>query len=152
MNETGKSNNILVIIMDARVKTIWSGGLKTSSLIRGFEAETDKPKIYFGTNTAPAPAELFAASIGACFVTTFVLCSFRKHLKFEEVTGDVIVKIANSNSESIKEIDLKIKVWADPDHQSDLEKCFEYAKANCSLTKVVNIPINTSIEYKAIKE
>ncbi|MCK5559201.1 MAG: OsmC family protein [Thermoplasmata archaeon] len=138
--------------MDAKVKTLWSGGLKTLSLIRGFEVETDKPKIHFGTNTAAAPAELFIASIGACFVSTFALFAFHKRLTIDEITADIKAKIGKKKEvEEITSITLTVKVWSDSKFQSQLEKCFITAKKTCSLTKAIKVPIEFSIEYKMKK-
>lgn len=139
--------------MDAKVKTLWSGGLKTLSLIRGFEVETDKPKIHFGTNTAAAPAELFIASIGACFVSTFALFAFHKRLKIDEITADAKGRIENvDGKEDLTEIELKIKVWSKPEFKAGLEKCYTHAKTSCSLTNIVKIPVKFSIEYKKSKD
>ncbi len=135
--------------MHAKAKTIWSGGLKTESIIRGFEVETDQPKIYYGTNQAPAPAEVFAASIGACFVTSFVWYALHKHLRLDEITANVKAQIDKIDDiEKITEIKIKAKVWSEPKAKKQLEKCVEYAKKNCPLTNVLNVPVNISIEYK----
>jgi organic hydroperoxide reductase OsmC/OhrA len=139
--------------MHANAKTIWSGGLKTESLIRGFEVETDQPKNLYGTNLAPAPAEVFAASLGACFVTSFVWYAWHKHLRLDEITADVKIDIETTNNiDKITEIKIKAKVWSEPKAKKQLEKCFEYAKTHCPLTKALNVPINTSIKYKLEKD
>jgi organic hydroperoxide reductase OsmC/OhrA len=135
--------------MHAKAKTIWSGGLKTESIIRGFEVETDQPKIYYGTNQAPAPAEVFAASIGACFVTSFVWYALHKHLRLDEITASVKAQIDKIDDiEKITEIKIKAKVWSESKAKKQLEKCTEYAKKNCPLTNALNVPVNFSIEYK----
>ncbi len=70
----------------ARAKSFWEGGVKANTIIRGFEIGTDKPKGQFGTNTAPAPAELFLASISACFLSTFAFNCLIKRIKIQEIT------------------------------------------------------------------
>jgi organic hydroperoxide reductase OsmC/OhrA len=139
--------------MHANAKTIWSGGLKTESLIRGFEVETDQPKTLYGTNQAPAPAELFAASLGACFVTSFVWYALHKHLRLNEITADVKAEIETHNDiDEITEVKIKASVWSEPKAKKHLEKCFEYAKSHCPLTNALNIPVNYSIKYKLEKD
>jgi uncharacterized OsmC-like protein len=139
--------------MHARAKSIWAGGLKTNSMIREFEVETDQPKIYYGTNLAPAPAEIFAASLGACFITSFVWFAQHRHLILEEITVDVKGEMeTEDDKDKLTEIIMKVKVWAVSTSQDKLEKCFEYAKTHCPLTQVLNIPINYSIKYKIEKD
>jgi uncharacterized OsmC-like protein len=134
--------------MHASAKTIWSGGLRTSNLIREFELETDQPKIYYGTNTAPAPAEVFTASIGACFVTSFAWYAFHKHLEVDEITVDVRSEIEKTKEEEkITEIKMKVKVWSKPNLEPKLEKCYKYAMSHCPLTTALKIPVKISIKY-----
>jgi uncharacterized OsmC-like protein len=138
--------------MHANAKTIWSGGLKTESIIRGFEVETDQPKVLYGTNQAPAPAEVFAASLGACFVTSFVWYALHKHLRLEEITANVKIDIETNDAiDRITEITIKAKVWSEPKAKKQLEKCFDYAKKHCPLTNALNVPVNFSIKYKLEK-
>lgn len=144
---------IMVNKMDAKAKTIWSGGLKTESIIRGFDVETDQPKLYYGTNLAPAPAEVFAASLGACFITSFVWYALHKHLRLDEITADVKAQIDdNGDAEKITDITMKVKVWSEPKAKKNLEKCFKYAKTHCPLTNALNVPVNISIKYKLEKD
>jgi uncharacterized OsmC-like protein len=139
--------------MHAKAKTIWSGGLKTESIIRGFEVETDQPKIYYGTNLAPAPAEVFAASLGACIITSFVWYALHKHLRLDEITADVKAQIDKiKDIEKITEISIILKVWSKAGSQPKFEKCLEYAKSHCPLTNVLNVPVNISIKYKLEKD
>ena len=139
--------------MEARAKTMWTGGLKTESLIRDFEVETDQPKIYYGTNQAPAPAELFAGSIGACFITSFVWYAWHNHLRLDELTVSVKAPIKETkDGEEITEIQMKIKVWSEPKAKSKLEKCFEFAKTLCPLTNTLKIPVSYTIKYKLEKD
>jgi len=139
--------------MHAKAKTIWSGGLKTESIIRGFEVETDQPKLYYGTNQAPAPAEVFAASLGACLITSFVWYALHKHLRVDEITADVNIDIETYDTiDKITEITINTKVWSEPKAKKHLEKCLDSAKEHCPLTNALNVPVNISIEYKLEKE
>jgi organic hydroperoxide reductase OsmC/OhrA len=139
--------------LEARAKTIWSGGLKTESLIRGFEVNTDQPKKYYGTNEAPAPAEVFSASIGACFVTSFVWYALHHHLILNEITADVKAHIDDSKDvEKITDIFIKVKVWSEPKFEKQLKKCLEYAKTHCPLTGALNVPVDVSVKYKLKKD
>jgi len=50
--------------MDMRV--VFPGGLRVTAEIEGFTIETDQPTAGGGEGTAPAPFDLFVASIGTC--------------------------------------------------------------------------------------
>ncbi len=139
--------------MHAKAKTIWSGGLRTESIIRGFVVESDQPKLYYGTNQAPAPAEIFSASLGACFITSFIWYALHKHLRIDEVTADVKAEIETINNvDKIIKITIKAKVWSELKAKKHLEKCLRYAKKHCPLTNAINVPIYISLEYKLEKE
>ena len=135
--------------LEARAKTFWEGSLKTSSIIRGFEVGTDKPKNLYGTNTAPAPAELFLASISACFLSTFAFNALTRRIELKEITTDIKGSIEMVKGlEKITKIDLKLKVWAENVEEKKLKTCFDAAKAQCSLTKTSNIPISFELKTK----
>jgi uncharacterized OsmC-like protein len=141
------------MVLKANAKTMWLGGLRTSSITRGFEVETDQPKRYYGTNLAAAPAEVFSASLGACFVTSFVWYAQHKHLLLNEITADVKSKIEEEKGlEKITEVSIKVKVYSPPGLESKWEKCIEYAKTHCPLTNTLNVPVNISVKYKVEKD
>jgi len=138
--------------LEARAKTFWEGGLKANSIIRGFEVGTDKPKNQYGTNTAPAPAELFLASTSACFLSTFAFNALIKRMKLKEITTDIkgLIEMVDG-LERITKIDLKLKVWAENIDEKKLKTCFDAAKTQCSLTKALNIPIDFELKIKIDK-
>lgn len=138
--------------LEARAKTFWEGSLRTNSIIRGFEVGTDKPKGQFGTNTSPAPAELFLASISACFLSTFAFNALMKRIKLKEITSDIRAPIDRKEGhEKITTIRLKLKVWAEPGDEKKLKACFDAAKTQCSLTKSLKDPIEFELKIKQEK-
>jgi organic hydroperoxide reductase OsmC/OhrA len=138
--------------MVAKAKTFWEGGLKTNSIIRGFEVGTDKPKGQFGTNTAAAPAELFLASISACFLSTFAFTALMKRMKLKEITSEIKGSLdMEEGSERIIKISLSLKVWADHPDEKQLKACFNAAQKQCSLTKSLQVPIDFHLKIKQEK-
>jgi uncharacterized OsmC-like protein len=130
-------------------KVFWEGGLKTNSVTRGFEVKTDKPKSYFGTNTAPAPMEVFIASIGACLLTTFVSAAMKARAQIEECTvGTKALTGINDKKEEVLSADLELIVWAKREHKQKLERCFEIAKSTCPLTAAVKFPLTVKMKFK----
>lgn len=137
---------------EAVAKTFWEGGLRTNSIIRGFEVGTDKPKGQFGTNTAPAPAELFLSSISACFLSTFAFNALMKRVTLKEITSEIRGSLnMDEGHERITKIHVKLKVWADHGDEKKLEACFDAAKTQCSLTKSLNEPIDFEMKIKQDK-
>lgn len=48
------------------MEIVFPGGKKVDALYKGFTIKTDQPVVGGGENTAPAPFDLFLASIGTC--------------------------------------------------------------------------------------
>ncbi len=61
--------------MDEKIMQVsFPGGLRVEAAYKGFVIQTDQPVYQGGTGTAPAPFDLFLASLAACagyFVLTF---------------------------------------------------------------------------------
>lgn len=132
------------------VKTLWEGGIKTTTLIRGFEVEADGPKWKYGTNSAPAPGELFLASIGACFTSTFTKCAQEVGVILDDVNTDVRGEMSHemSGKEQILKIEMVLHVYAQKRFQEDLKNCFEKSKTRCPLINAVNCDIEINYEFK----
>ena len=109
----------------AKAQVFWEGGLKTRSVIRGFEVETDKPKSSFGTNTAPAPLEIFISGIGACLLSTFVWVVLKSRITIQECVVDVKAYTDMfDNIERVLKAKMTLTVWADEKYKKNLEKSF----------------------------
>ncbi|MDA8242639.1 MAG: osmotically inducible protein OsmC, partial [Elusimicrobia bacterium] len=50
----------------SEMEITFPGGKKVNALWHGFEIATDQPKSSGGDNSAPAPFDLFLASLGTC--------------------------------------------------------------------------------------
>lgn len=148
MSKEEESEDIKVL--KVHVKTHWEGGIKTTGLVRGFEVVADGPKWKYGTNTAPAPGEIFVGSIGACFTATFTKCAQEHALIMDAVYTDTRGTITHETGgrERIKRIDIELKAYAHEKYRGDLHACFEEAKGRCPLTNVVKCPIGLSFEFK----
>ena len=48
------------------MRIIFQGGARVAAEHHGFLVQTDQPEKYGGTGTAPAPFDLFLASLGTC--------------------------------------------------------------------------------------
>ena len=135
-----------------KAKVFWEGGLKTQSIIRGFEVETDEPKSHFGTNTAPAPVEVFISSIGSCLLSTFAWSLMKARVKIQDCTIDIKANTENKdNKEKVSKANIKLTVWADKKDKKKLEQCFDISKKICTLTNSVSFPMEIIMNFKEEK-
>lgn len=136
----------------AKAKVFWEGGLKTRSIIRGFEVETDKPKSSFGTNTAPAPLEVFISSIGACLLSTFAWSVLKSRITIQDCTVDITAYTdENIKTEKVSKARIILTVWADKNDKKKLEQCFDISKKICTLTNAVSFQIEFNMNFKEEK-
>ena len=135
--------------IEASAKVFWEGGLKTRSIIRGFEVEIDKPKSDFGTNTAPAPMEIFIAGMGGCILSTFVWAVLKTRAQITDC--NVYIKAyadTSENNELITKTKINLTVWANKKYQKKIQNCFNIARTTCPLTNAVSFPIESTMIFK----
>jgi len=136
----------------AKTKIFWEGGLKTRSLIRGFELETDKPKSDFGTNTAPAPMEVFISGMGACVLSTFIWATIKARITIEDCIVDVKANTnIHENKEQLSKAKIILTVWAEKNYKDRVEQCFNITKTNCPLTNAVSFSLENIMIFKENK-
>jgi len=132
-----------------KAKVFWEGGLKTRSIIRGFEVETDEPKSKFGTNTAPAPIEVFISGIGSCLLSSFIRTIVRARINIEDCVVDVQgYTDMREKKEKIVKAEITLTVWADKKHKKKLEQCFDVSKKICPLADAVSFPMEIIMKFK----
>ncbi len=135
---------------EARVKVMWEGGLKTNSIIRGMELACDKPKGLFGTNTAPAPMEIFSSAMGSCLMTTFLYSAHKSRIHVSDISVDVKTEADFVDGvERILAGRMKMSVWTDGADEAKIEKVFELARSHCTVTNAVNFPLEFELKIKS---
>jgi uncharacterized OsmC-like protein len=133
----------------AKAKIFWEGGLKTRSIIRGFEVETDKPRSDFGTNMAPAPMEVFISGIGACILSTFIWSALKARVTIEDCTVDIkAFTDIYDKKKKLSNAKITLNVWAKKEYKKKLEQCFDASIKNCPLTDAVSFPIESEMHFK----
>jgi uncharacterized OsmC-like protein len=134
----------------AHIKVFWEGGIKTTSMMRGFEVVADAPKWKYGTNSAPAPGELFLTSIGACFTGTFSKCIQERGLIVDDMTTDVrgYIDHESNGKERFTKMTVDLTVFADEKHEEKLVECYEESKERCPLVNAVNFEIEISYKFQ----
>ena len=94
--------------MATQVTVTFPGGKKVDALVDGKVVHTDQPLRAGGEDSAPAPFDLFAASLGACagyFVLAF--CQARA-LSTEGIS--LRQRITFDDAHILREVDLEIEV------------------------------------------
>ncbi|UCE38494.1 MAG: OsmC family protein [Thermoplasmata archaeon] len=135
----------------AKAKVFWEGGLKTRSIIRGFEVETDKPKSDFGTNMAPAPMEVFISGIGACLLSTFIWIAVKARVIVEDCIVDIKAYADNyEKKKKLSRVKITLTVWAENKYKNKIEQCFDVSSTTCPLTNAVSFPIESVMQFKKV--
>ncbi|MCK5037863.1 MAG: OsmC family protein [Thermoplasmata archaeon] len=134
---------------EARAKVMWEGGLRTNTLIRGMELGCDKPKGLFGTNTAPAPMEIFSSAMGSCLMTTFLYSAHKSRMHVSDISVDVRTESDFVDGlERIVAGSMKLSVWTEGAEQAKIEKIFELARTHCTVTNAINFPLEFELKIK----
>ena len=132
-----------------KAKVFWEGGLKTRSIIRGFEVETDEPKSKFGTNMAPAPMEVFISGIGSCLLSSFIRTVVKSRITIEDCVVDIQGYTAiHEKKEKIVKAEITLTVWAEKKYKKKLEQCFDISIKICPLTDAVSFHIESVMQFK----
>ena len=113
------------------------------------EVETDKPKSSFGTNTAPAPLEVFISSIGACLLSTFAWSSLKARVTLQDCTIDITAH--TNKDDKVSKAKVILTTWADKKDKNKLEQCFDISKKICTLTNAVSFPMDITMHFKEEK-
>ncbi len=101
------------------MEIFFPGNKKVYARYKGFVIETDQPVSAGGDNSAPAPFDLFIASIGTC-AGIFVLSFLQQRGLSTEGAGVYLSREADPTSHLVTKITLEIKLPADfPDKYRD---------------------------------
>jgi len=83
--------------MDNEIRLNFPGGLRVEAEIRGFTVATDQPHLQGGGASAPAPFDLFLASIASC--AGFYVLSFLRS-RHMNMAGTSVVMRTEKNQET----------------------------------------------------
>ena len=138
---------------ELRAKTLWEGGLRTNTLIRGFEIQSDEPVADFGSNSYAAPAEIFMGSLGACLTSIYAWSAFTFRLRLHAISTSITGTVEEVDGEArITRINVAMKVTAMSNKPDRLERCFEVAKKRCLILNSLDCEKNIEFKYKISEE
>ncbi len=91
------------------MEIVFPGGKKVDAIYKGFTIRTDQPKYSGGDGSAPAPFDLFLASIGTCVgIYVLVFCQERS-IPIEEVKL-ILQTERNKETKMIRKITIEIQL------------------------------------------
>ena len=136
-----------------RAKTLWEGGLRCNTLIRGFEVHTDDPIKEWGTNTAASPTETFLGAIGACLTAVYAWTALTSRVHHAAITTTVTGKMEEVDGKhKLTNIEINLKASAVEGTPEKLERIFELAHEKCLLINSIGIDTKLNFEYKIVDD
>jgi ribosomal protein S12 methylthiotransferase accessory factor len=126
------------------------GGLKVDARFRDHRVTTDQPEKGGGTNTAPAPFEMFMASLGTCAGFYALRFCQQRNIDTSEL-GLTLETARDPESKKLESIDLHLAL--PPEFPEKYEKAIVRAIDQCAVKKVMADPpeIRTLVAVPAVQ-
>jgi len=125
--------------MDREMKISFPGGLRVDAEYKGFVIKTDQPVYSGGDGSAPAPFDLFLASIATC-AGYYVLAFCNKREIPTEKAAVVMKTRRNSETKRIEKISIEIQL--PPEFPEKYKKAVIKAVDSCSVkAHILNPPV-----------
>ena len=116
----------------------------------------DMPVEFGGKGRFPCPDELFFSAVGGCLLTTFLYFKEKLKLRLEGLWVLVkgTVELLGPEGYRITGIDAVIRAETGENEKQRAEKCAEFAKEYCHITRTLEraIPIRISAEIQTPKQ
>lgn len=131
--------------MGREMKVSFPGGLRADAAYKGFVIKTDQPVYSGGDGSAPAPFDLFLASIATCAGLYVLIFCQRREIPAEKAA--VVMKTSkNPETKMIEKISIEIQL--PPEFPEKYKKAVIKAVDMCSVTEHILNPPAFEIEAK----
>ncbi len=130
---------------DRDIRVTFPGGLKVDAESKGFVIKTDQPIYQGGEETAPAPFDLFLASIAAC-AGYYVLAFCRERGILTDKTAVVMRTEKNAETKMIDKISIELQL--PPEFPEKYRNAVIRAVDHCTVKAHILKPPAFSIEAK----
>jgi putative redox protein len=117
----------------------WEGGYRCRIPVRGFEIVADEPLDEGGTDTGPAPTELFLASLASCFTMAVAHAARKRGIELADLT---VRTTGHYQGLSFDEIRVEI-ISSHP--REELQRLIERAIPWCYVSNTLNNEVR--LEY-----
>ncbi len=131
--------------MDREMKISFPGGLRVDAEYKGFVIKTDQPVYSGGDGSAPAPFDLFLASIATC-AGYYVLAFCNKREIPTEKAAVVMKTRRNPETKRIEKISIEIQL--PPEFPEKYKKAVIKAVDSCSVKIHILNPPAFEVEAK----
>jgi putative redox protein len=120
-----------------RIETSFPGGVRVDADVRGFRIATDQPVAYGGEGTAPAPFDLFLASLATCAGLYAVQFCRQRQIPTE---GLALSLEALRDPETRLLSDLRIDLTLPLEFPEKYRAAIERAVDLCAVKRVIDVP------------
>lgn len=131
--------------MDREMKISFPGGLRVDAEYKGFVIKTDQPMYSGGDGSAPAPFDLFLASIATCAGIYVLFFCQRREIPTEKAA---VVMKTRRNPETKRIEKISIEIQLPPEFPEKYKKAVIKAVDSCSVTEHILDPPVFEVEAK----
>ena len=125
--------------MDREMKISFPGGLRVDAEYKGFVIKTDQPVYSGGDGSAPAPFDLFLASIATCAGIYVLFFCQRREIPTEKAA---VVMKTRRNPETKRIEKISIEIQLPPEFPEKYKKAVIKAVDSCSVKEhILNPPV-----------
>ncbi len=124
---------------DKVITTYWEGGYRCRIPVRGHEIIADEPPEDGGTDTGPAPTDLFLASLGSCFTMAVYHAARKRNVELADLATRT-----TGTYEGLRFSKIKVEVVSSHPRE-ELEKFVAKAKDWCYVSNTLNSDVK--LEY-----
>jgi uncharacterized OsmC-like protein len=117
---------------DKVITTYWEGGYRCRIPVRKFEIIADEPPEDGGTDTGPAPTDLFLAALGSCFTMAVYHAAKKRQVEL----ADLAVRTTGTY-EGLRFSEIKVEVVSTHPRE-ELENFVARAKTWCYVSNTLN--------------
>ncbi|OGP67155.1 MAG: osmotically inducible protein OsmC [Deltaproteobacteria bacterium RBG_19FT_COMBO_43_11] len=131
--------------MEMKYNIDFAGNKKVDAHFRGFTLKSDQPVADGGDNTAPAPLEIFLASIGMC--AGFYIVSFcqSRSIPTDNISVTQTV-VRNDKTHMVEKVIIDINL--PPDFPEKYKAAVIKSAQSCSVKKFLDVPPEIQIAAK----
>ena len=123
------------------VVSFWKEGNRDVRVrVRNFDLIIDHPIEQKGTDLGPTPSEVLLSALAGCFTGALVPIARAMSIPLEAVSLKVSAVKGEKQYESLRSIDIWVKIIPEVQDKERLRKLIEQAKKNCTISNTLTHP------------
>src|SRR5487761_687257 len=120
------------------VVSFWKEGNRDVKVrVGNFDLIIDHPIEQKGTDLGPTPSEVLLSALAGCFTGTLVPIARAMSIPIESVSLKVSAVKGEKEYESLRSIDIWVKIIPEVQDKERLRKLIEQAKKNCTISNTL---------------